>query len=163
MEITTESLLLKRTMQDDPELSSLIEDEETASGLSETRIFPEMPRSVVFRIEKDNSLIGEAGYKNIKWINRKAELNIVIKKDFRNKGYGREVLTEMINYGFKILNFHRLEAEVYEYNKASITLVENLGFAVEGKLREAKYNNGKYHDIIRYGLLKNEWQKVQKK
>jgi RimJ/RimL family protein N-acetyltransferase len=88
-------------------------------------------------------------------------LNIVIKKDFRNKGYGREVLTEMINYGFKILNFHRLEAEVYEYNKASIMLVENLGFAVEGKLREAKYNNGKYYNIIRYGLLKNEWQKIK--
>jgi RimJ/RimL family protein N-acetyltransferase len=161
MIITTESLILKRTGHDDPELSTLIEDTETASSLSETRIFPEMPRSVVFRIEKDNRLIGEAGYKNIKWINRKAELNIVIKKDFRNKGYGREVLTEMINYGFKILNFHRLEAEVYEYNKASIMLVENLGFAVEGKLREAKYNNGKYYNIIRYGLLKNEWQKIK--
>ncbi len=159
MLITTESLILKRTGRDDPELAALIEDSETASGLSEARVFPGLPQTIVLRIEKDNKVVGEAGFKNIKWINRKAELNILIKKEFRNKGFAKEVLAGMINYGFMTLNFHRLEAEVYEYNKASVKLVEHLGFSVEGKLREAKYNNGKYYDIIRYGLLRNEWQK----
>jgi RimJ/RimL family protein N-acetyltransferase len=35
--------------------------------------------------------------------------------------------------------------------------VEGFGFVLEGRLREAKYNNGKYYDILRYGLLKKEF------
>ena len=160
MVITTKSLLLKRTNSYDPELSGLIEDIDTASNLTESRIYSsEMPRTITFRIEKNKQLIGEVGFKNIKLINRKAELNIIMKKEHRNKGYAKEALCEMIEYGFRNLKFHRQEAEVYEYNKVSIRLVENIGFVKEGELREAKYHNGKYHSILRYGLLKNEWQK----
>ena len=160
MVIKTKSLVLMRTNCDDPELSALVEDVDTASNLTESRMYSsEFPLIITFRIEKDEKLIGEIGFKNIKLINRKAELNIIIKKEYRNKGYAKEALSEMIEYGFRNLNFHRLEAEVYEYNKASIRLVENIGFVKEGELREAKYHNGKYHSILRYGLLKNEWQK----
>jgi RimJ/RimL family protein N-acetyltransferase len=160
MVIKTKSLLLKKTKSDDPELSGLIEDIDAASNLTESRIYSsEIPLTITFRIEKNKRLIGEVAFKNIKLINRKAELNIIIKKEYRNKGYAKEALSEMIEYGFRNLNFHRLEAEVYEYNKASMRLVENIGFVNEGELREAKYHNGKYHSIMRYGLLKNEWRK----
>jgi RimJ/RimL family protein N-acetyltransferase len=159
MIIKTGSLFLKRTEESDPELSSLIQDLDTASGVSESRLFPELPKSILFRIEKDNRLIGEIGFKNIKWVNRKAELNVIIKKEYRNRGYAKEALSELIEYGFMTLNFHRLEAEVYDYNKTSIRLVEKIGFISEGALREAKYYNGEYHSILRYGLLKKEWQK----
>ena len=159
MIIKTESLVLTKIAGDDPELSALIEDIDTISNVSETRLYPGMPGTILFGIKKDNGLIGEAGFKNIKWLNRKAELNIIIKREFRKRGYAKEVLSEMIEYGFMILNFHRLEAEIYNYNEASIRLVENVGFEKEGELREAKYSNGKYHSILRYGLLKKEWQK----
>jgi len=163
MVIKTKSLLLKRTNCDDPELETLIEDVDSASNLTESRIYSsEMPRTITFRIEKNKQLIGEVSFKNIKLINRKAELDIIIKKEYRKKGYAKEALSEMIEYGFLNLNFHRLEAEVYKYNMASIRLVENIGFVNEGELREAKYHDGKYHGIIRYGLLKNEWRKDKK-
>jgi RimJ/RimL family protein N-acetyltransferase len=54
-----------------------------------------------------------------------------------------------------MLNFHRLEAEIVDYNEKSINLFESLGFKHEGTMREAKYYEGKYHDIFIYGLLKN--------
>ena len=163
MIIKTKSLLLKKTDCDDPELSTLIEDIDTVSNLSESNIYPaETPRAISFRIEKNNQLIGEACFKNIKLINRKAELSIVIKREFRSKGYAGEALYAIIEYGFLNLNFHRLEAEVYKYNTTSIKLVESIGFIKEGELREAKYHDGKYHSILRYGLLKNEWQKDYK-
>ncbi len=56
------------------------------------------------------------------------------------------------------MNLHRLEAEVIENNSPSIKLVEQLGFKLEGKLREAKYTEGGYIDILRYGILKNEYK-----
>jgi RimJ/RimL family protein N-acetyltransferase len=159
MIIKTESLVLTKIAEDDPALSTLIEDIDTISNVSETRLYRGIPGTILFGIKKDNRLIGEAGFKNIKWLNRKAELNIIIKREFRKRGYAKETLSELIEYGFMTLNFHRLEAEIYHYNEASIKLAENFGFIKEGELREAKYLNGKYHSIVRYGLLKREWQK----
>ena len=57
------------------------------------------------------------------------------------------------------MNLHRLEAEVVANNKVSINLIEKLGFKKEGTLREAKYSNGTYYDIYRFGLLRKEYKK----
>ena len=57
------------------------------------------------------------------------------------------------------MNFHRIEAEVVEYNLAGKHLFEKLGFKQEGVLREAKYFEGKYYNIFSYGLLAKEWNK----
>ena len=40
-----------------------------------------------------------------------------------------------------------------------VKLLEKAGFVKEGILREAKFSDGGYHDIIRYGILRNEWEK----
>lgn len=40
-------------------------------------------------------------------------------KSNRGKGYGREVLTWMLEYGFMELNLHRVELEVYSFNKSA--------------------------------------------
>jgi len=60
-------------------------------------------------------------------------------------------------YGFKTMNFYRLEAEVAAYNKGGQKLFKKLGFVEEGRLREAKFLDGKYYDIIRYGMLFGEY------
>lgn len=61
------------------------------------------------------------------------------------------------------MNLHRLEAEVIETNSASIKLIEKFGFKKEGVLREAKFQNGKFIDIYRYGLLRSEYKNKEMK
>jgi len=132
--------------------------------MSEVRLYPKnMPKEMAFRIEKDNELIGEIRFKIIKWFNRKAEISILIKEEFQNMGYGREALKAIIKHGFEKMNMHRLEAEVIAFNEVSIKLVEGLGFIREGVLREAKFSDGKYWDIYRYGLLREEYKTNIKK
>ena len=94
----------------------------------------------------------------MRWFNRKSEITIIIKKDFQGKGYGKESLRAAMDFAFNKMNLHRLEAEVYEFNHVSIKLMESLGFKKEGVLREAQFSNGKYWDIIRYGILRNEFK-----
>ena len=60
------------------------------------------------------------------------------------------------------MNLYRIEAEVIAFNKVSVKMVEGLGFVKEGILREAKYSNGKYWDIYRYGILRSEYDKFEK-
>ena len=61
-------------------------------------------------------------------------------------------------YLFFTLNFHRLEAEVIAGNDRAVSLVKKAGFVEEGRLREAKFIDGIYHDILRFGLLRPEYK-----
>jgi RimJ/RimL family protein N-acetyltransferase len=152
-------LVLRTTVGDDEELIALFQNADELLNMSETRVYPDgMPTEMVFRIEIDNVLIGEVRLKNLRWFNRKAELSIIIHEEHQGKGYGREVLEYIIEYAFDKMNLHRLEAEALEFNEISISLLEKLGFQPEGRLREAKYHNDKYWDILRYGLLKSEYK-----
>lgn len=150
---------LVATEANDPELSRLIQDETALKNLSETRQYSAaMPDHFVFRIENESGLIGEVRLQNIRWFNRKAEISIVLLPEFREKGLGAKALKGLIDYAFKSMNLHRLEAEIYEYNTAAQKLFERLGFQKEGLLREARFTAGRYYHIIRYGLLRKEWQ-----
>ena len=40
--------------------------------------------------------------------NRRAGVGILIEKAYRNKGYAKQALTQLIDYSFNILNLHQL-------------------------------------------------------
>ncbi len=131
---------------------------EVAAYLTEKWTYPPgMPETMEFVIYDNEEIIGQVALKSIRWYNRKAELSLFIKPDFQGQGRGGKILEAMMEYAFGKLNLYRLEAEVLEYNEKALKMVEMLGFTPEGKLRQAKYHNGKYYDIFRYGILKHEF------
>ena len=70
-----------------------------------------------------------------------AKVNIYLNKDYRNKKYSQEILSESIN---KFLsdnkNIKSLQAYILEENIASKKLFENLGFLYDNK--KEIYNDG---------------------
>ena len=160
MHIRSEQLLLVRHRENDPEIPELLNDISILENLSESRSYPApMPSSICFKILKDNELIGQACLKGIRWINHKSEISLFIKKEMQSRGYGAQALKAIIEYGFNRMNLYRLEAEVIDGNAASIKLLKKYGFKEEGRLREAKFVDGKYKDLLRFGLLKKEFIK----
>lgn len=152
------NLKIASTTPDDLELASLSQDFSILQNLSETRLYPpSMPSSMVFRIDHEDKLIGEIGFRTIKWFNRKAEISIWISPEHQGKGYGRQALLMLMKFAFRTMNLYRLEAEVIDYNDRGKSLFEKAGFVLEGRLREAKYNDGRYHDVLRYGMLRREY------
>jgi len=135
------------------------QQEDLLKYLSETRSYGvPMPDKLEYKIQNEGSVIGEATFSSIRWFNRKAQLSLYIIPSERNRGIGTKTLKSLIETGFNELDLHRLEAEVYEYNKPSLKLVKHFGFSEEGRFREAKFYNGKYYDILFYGLLKEEYK-----
>lgn len=63
-----------------------------------------------------------------------------------------------MRYFFHELRYQKVNAHVYSFNEGSIRLQEQLGFTKEGCLRNMIYTNGKYHDVVIYGLTKQEFQ-----
>jgi len=161
MRLTDGKLHLVMTQQPDEELVALMEDERELRNLTETRKYPpDMPQEMIFRIESDGETAGEMRLKSIRWFNHKAEISIFIAEKFRGQGLGQRALRLIIDYALRQMNLHRLEAEVVSGNDPAIKLLETSGFVREGILREAKYLNGGYADIIQFGLLKNEYASV---
>ena len=108
-------------------------------------------------MEKD-LLIGNCGFFDVDHVNQTAETGIFIgDKDYRNRGYGTEALSLLIEYGFKALNFHNIMLRVYEYNEGAIRCYDKIGFKQIGMRREALQRNLKRHNIVYMDILQNEF------
>lgn len=107
-----------------------------------------------------NKSIGVTSIINIDYGSQNAECIIDIgDKDYWGKGFGREAFKLLLDYAFKELNLHKVYLRVFSFNERAIKLYENLGFDIEGKLKEQLYRDGKWHDIIFMGLLKRNYMK----
>jgi len=158
MIIHIDNLKLIRQDEIDSGIQEILSDPDILENLSEAHSYPApMPGTICFRLETESEVIGEVCLKNIKWINHKAEISLFIRKDMQSKGHGLKALRTIIDYGFKRLNLYRLEAEVIEGNTASLKLLNKTGFTEEGRLREAKFIHGEYKDLLRFGLLRKEY------
>lgn len=58
----------------------------------------------------------------------------------------------------------RERRELIEYsNEGAWKLYEKIGFLYEGRKREYIFMDGKFHDIVEFSLLEDEWkEKVEK-
>lgn len=108
-------------------------------------------------------LIGNCGLHEIDWKNRVAEVGIMIgEKELHGKGYGTEAMEIILEYGFETVNLNRIQLHVYDFNIRAIKSYTKIGFIEEGRMRQAQFKNGKYHDMILMSMLHEEWVKKNK-
>ncbi len=82
--------------------------------------------------------------------------------DYRGKGYGSDAMQLVLDYAFRALNLHRVNLEVFAFNKRAIRSYEKCGFRYEGTLRETIYKEDQRWDMIEMGILQSEWQTLQR-
>mgnify|MGYP001951790289 FL=1 len=80
-----------------------------------------------------------------------------IDEQFTRQGIATEAVKEVVQFGFNVLNLHRIEAYVSPKNIASIKVLEKSNFKREGLLRELLYINGSWEDHYIYALLQGEY------
>lgn len=66
----------------------------------------------------------------------------------------------MLRYLFEELRYQKANAHVYSFNEASISLHRNLGFQEEGRMRNMIYTQGSYHDLLLFGITREEYKKI---
>lgn len=86
-----------------------------------------------------------------------AYLSYYVDVDFAGKGLMSEGVGLAIDYAFKSLGLHRVEANIQPENIASINLVKRLGFTKEGFSRRYLKINGEWHDHERWALTVENW------
>ena len=117
-----------------------------------------------FAIEtlNDNRYIGGCGVEKVDWKNSVVTVGIFIgDKDYWGKGYGTDAMKILIRFIFEQMNINKVNLHVYSFNERAMKSYKKCGFVKEGALRQELYKDGKYHDIVVMGLLKEEYYSIQ--
>jgi RimJ/RimL family protein N-acetyltransferase len=88
---------------------------------------------------------------------RRAEIGYALDRSLWGQGIMTEALTALFDFAFGPLALHRLEADVDPRNARSLAILERLGFAREGLLRERFHVGGEIQDSLLLGLLARDW------
>ena len=116
-------------------------------------------RAVIFAVEAlpAKQFIGCIWLHDIDYRHRHAELRIVVgDKQYWGKGIGQEAIFLLVQFAFQQFNLHKLYAYVLANNARALGAFDNVGFVREGNLKEERYIDGAYVDVIRLGLVNKD-------
>lgn len=118
-------------------------------------------RNYTFAIEQkpNHQFIGLFGFKLGAEKYKRAEAWYKIHPGYWNKGYATEALKAVIDFGFKTLKLHRIEAGCAVDNIGSIRVLEKAGMTKEGRRRKILPLKSGWTDNFEYSILDTDQRK----
>jgi RimJ/RimL family protein N-acetyltransferase len=116
---------------------------------------------IVFAIcLKDGDLhVGNVSLDSIDPRHRTARLSIFIgDSSQRGKSIGSRAIRLVANYAFDFLNLNRIWCKSTAGDDQVARFYEQLGFKIEGLMRQHEYIDGQYVDKVIFGLLRGEFR-----
>ena len=102
--------------------------------------------------------IGNITLKRIDPVYRSAEFAILLgARDSSGQGYSKEAGRLLCDHGFFTLNLRRIHCGTFESNVPMQKLAEHLGMHLEGRRRQAAFKDGRWLDVLEYGVLCDEY------
>jgi len=106
-------------------------------------------------------VVGEAVLKIVNPADRQGELGFGVVPRYWKHGYGTEIGHAVLDAAFGQFKLHRVSGQCSPDNKSSIRVMQKLGMAREGLLRDVHYGRGKWWSSVVYGLLEAEHAKFR--
>lgn len=100
--------------------------------------------------EMDKRLVGIVDLFDFSPADRRAEVGIIVDRDCRGKGYGREALALLCDYAEHVLNLHQLYAYILEGNIPAQRLFGSCGFVQTAMLPDWMFSGNRYWAVSLY-------------
>ena len=171
-ELLTERLVLRKlTLDDAPEIYYLRSDEAVLEHIcrhpaESIEAAKEWIMTIQSNIEKGESilwaisftskpgeLIGTICLWNLQPENFRGEIGYALSPEHWGNGIMKEALDAVVDYGFRKMNLHSIEARVNATNKASASLLEKSSFTKDAYFKEDIFFNGRFMDTMVYSRL----------
>ena len=101
----------------------------------------------------DLKLIGTIGFWRIMKEHYRAEIGYLLHPDLQGNGFMQEAMEVVLDYGFRTMKLHSVEANINPGNSASQKLLERNHFVKEAYFKENYFSDGKFLDSIIYSRL----------
>ncbi len=117
------------------------------------------PAAPAFTIE---DLAGNyVGHVHFNYINERHgtfSIGMILLRSQRGKGYGKAAMLLLLEYAFNERRLHKFNGFCYDGNAASARMMTSIGCKQEGVSRENVYMNGRYHDMLLFGMTEEEYR-----
>jgi RimJ/RimL family protein N-acetyltransferase len=112
-------------------------------------------------IELDGQIVGiVSAYFEDGELKRWLDFGIVIHDDRHwGQNIGTRALTLWLTYLFSEYDLPHIGFTTWSGNAGMMRLGEKLGMQLEARVRSVRFWQGRYWDSIKYGILREEWQK----
>ncbi|OJF94188.1 GNAT family N-acetyltransferase [Alkalibacterium sp. 20] len=112
-------------------------------------------KAVHFVILYHGEVAGSVNINDIDWSIRSAEIGYWLGAEYTGKGIVVRTVKSLLDYAFNKLALHKIEIWAAEGNSKSRSIPERLGFVREGMRRDNELIDGKYVNMIIYGILED--------
>ena len=120
-----------------------------------------MSHNFAVRLIENDELLGNIGFNDIDSVNKSGTLGIMLGNEkYHGKGYGKETLILLLDYGFSLLNLRNIVLYVFEYNEIAYNLYKKVGFKEVGRIRKRQELMGKFYDSIVMDILNEEFESL---
>lgn len=115
-----------------------------------------------FAILQEDTLVGYIAVRKINPATKTAEMGIIIRPLYQNRGIGTRAISLVLEWFFGTRGFVRLFLYVGRYNQKALACYRNLGFSVDKELLYVFGNQGvdlkdpKYQDLQQYFVERND-------
>lgn len=109
-------------------------------------------------------LLGAVGLYDINQRHQRATWKTLrIRKQYQGLGLAREAAIMLLDYGFNTLNINKITGDAFPENKSIITLMEHVGFKMEGRLKQHYFHQGVFKDVVIYSVLREDFRSLMSK
>lgn len=110
-------------------------------------------------LKTDGNLIGAMELR-LDRENENSELGYWVGKPYWNCGYCTEAARVVVAYSFEVLKLNRICAYHFKRNTASGRVLQKIGMHYEGSFREYVKKSDNFEDLMRYGMLKADFNSL---
>ena len=108
-----------------------------------------------FAVEVDGQAVGGIGFRIGQDVHRRsAEIGFWLGKKYWGRGIMTEAVGAVSDFAFAEFDLCRLFAAVFEWNPASMRVLEKAGYQCEGRLRKSVTKDGKTVDSMIYAKIR---------
>ncbi|TFY72829.1 hypothetical protein EVG20_g191 [Dentipellis fragilis] len=112
---------------------------------------------VVVEDKESGKYVGRASLRGATPRDRDAEVAISLSPEWWGKGYGTEIMTWLVDYGFRGLGLHRLSLSATSNNNRALALYKKVGFVEEIVRKKAAWSEGRWEDVIEMGIVEDDF------
>ncbi len=120
------------------------------------RLVSQMTPETQFAISVGGAAVGGVGISLLDDVQRRSgEIGYRLGEELWGQGIATAAVRAITDYAFSAYDVCRIQAAVFEWNPASMRVLEKAGYALEGRLRRSVTKDGKTIDQFLYAILRD--------
>jgi UDP-4-amino-4,6-dideoxy-N-acetyl-beta-L-altrosamine N-acetyltransferase len=144
-----------------PDVAANMYSDHVITPEEHARWFAGLPQRADYRywiVTLDSRPVGLVNLAHLDRANRRTDWGFYLAEpDAKGRGVGGFVEVQVMRVAFDELGLNKLYGEVLAFNTSALAFHERHGYRREGCLRQHVMKDGRPHDVVPIGMLRDEW------